>query len=86
MGRGYLTPGPRLQIMVDPPEKRRAFRGFRTGRGSRTARHLFGLVAIVVGVAVAASEVGALEELVGSGGQHLVVEGLGREEVPRRRL
>lgn len=85
MGRGYLTPGPRLQIMVDPPEKRRAFRGFRTVRGSRTARHLFGLVA-TVGVAVAASEVGALEELVGSGGQHLVVEGLGREEVPRRRL
>lgn len=76
--------GPRLQILVNPPEKLRAFRGF--GNGSSRTSMLFFFFRVVALVSVAAGEVGALEELVGPAGERVVVEGLGLEEVPRRRL
>lgn len=79
MGRGDPGSGPRLQIVVDPSEEIGAFWGFRAGRRRTTPFR-------DVVVSVAAHEVGAVNELVGSVVEGLVGEGLGREEVPWRRV
>lgn len=78
---GNSGPGPWLEILVDPPEELGAFASSRIGVG--TTAFYEGIV--FVG-GVAASEVGAVEDLVEPRVASLAGEGLRREEVPWRRV
>lgn len=77
VGRRDPAPSPRVQIVVDPPEELRAF-----GAGRSAARPAWRSGG--VGAVGAASEVGAADDFDGPAVACLVVEALGREQMPRR--